>query len=284
MTKEEMEGRKEQQEFMFIGHKGPVYSVSISLDDKFIISGSFDCTVRLWSLQTRQILAVYHGHSYPIWHVTFAPLGLYFLSCSNDRTAKLWLTKNHTPVRIFVGHLGDVTCGEFHPNLHYVATASNDKQIRLWSCKSGECVRMMFTVAGAVRALKFNKVGNHLMAGNEYGVIVIFEVNKAVPLHLFTSCQTKAIWSMDISQDDSLLAVGTEEGTIELYSFQKILTSESSKLQIIEQKQHSQQFQSKSHNQALLSLYKTKTNGILLCKFTWRNFLYAGGCIERSYF
>ena len=31
---------KDKSEFMLIGHSGPVYSVAISIDDKYIISGS----------------------------------------------------------------------------------------------------------------------------------------------------------------------------------------------------------------------------------------------------
>lgn len=46
-------------------------------------------------------------------------------------------------------------------------------------------MRIMFTVTGAIRSLKFSKGGTHLIAGNEYGVIVVFDVNKAVPLEVF---------------------------------------------------------------------------------------------------
>jgi transcription initiation factor TFIID subunit 5 len=73
---------------------------------------------------------------------------------------------------------------EFHPNIHYIATGSNDKQVRLWSCKTGECVRIMVSVPGTIRSLKFAKSGNHLLAGNDYGEIVVFDVNKGIPLEV----------------------------------------------------------------------------------------------------
>lgn len=56
--------------------------------------------------------------------------------------------------------------------------------INRWSCETGESVRMMFTVSGAVRSLKFSRSGNHLFAGNEYGAIVVFDINKAFPLEV----------------------------------------------------------------------------------------------------
>lgn len=47
---EESKVLREQMDFTLVGHSGPVYSVSVSLDDKYILSGSHDCTVRRWSV------------------------------------------------------------------------------------------------------------------------------------------------------------------------------------------------------------------------------------------
>jgi hypothetical protein len=45
MSRTEKEESKDACEYVFIGHTGPDYSVSISLDDKFLISGSYDSTM-----------------------------------------------------------------------------------------------------------------------------------------------------------------------------------------------------------------------------------------------
>ena len=42
----------------------------------------------------------------------------------------------------------------------------------------------MISVAGTVRSIKFSKSGNHLLSGNEYGEIVVFDVNKGTPLEV----------------------------------------------------------------------------------------------------
>ena len=95
--------------------------------------------------------------------------------------------------------------------------------MRLWSVETGECVRLMFTVAGAVRSLSFTKAGAHLIAGNEKGTLVVFDLNRGQPIDIIQTCQQRAVWSIDVCWDDSLLAVGTEVGSIELYSIKKIL-------------------------------------------------------------
>ena len=53
------------------GHSGSVYSVSISPDRTYIVSGSEDGTVRVWSLYTFTNLVCYKGHNYPVWDVQF---------------------------------------------------------------------------------------------------------------------------------------------------------------------------------------------------------------------
>jgi len=123
--------------------------------------------------------------------------------------------------------MSDVETIEFHPNIHYLATGSSDKQIRLWELETGECVRLMFTVAGAVRSLRFTRNGQLLIAGGDDGQFVVFDVNRGAALEVVQTCQQRAIWSIDVSWDDTLIAIGTEVGSIELYSIKNILRTES---------------------------------------------------------
>ena len=56
--------------------------------------------------------------------------------------------------------------------------------MRLWSIESGECVRLMFTVASAVRSLTFTKAGAHLIAGNDKGALVVFDLIRGQPIDI----------------------------------------------------------------------------------------------------
>jgi len=164
----------------------------------------------------------------------FAPLGSYFASCSADRTAKLWILKNSSPLRIFAnqgGHLNDVDSIEFHPNMHYLATGSSDRQVIVWDVNTGNQARNFQTVVGAVRCLKFNRAGTHLFAGNDLGQIAVFDLVHNLPIDVVSTSQSRAIWSMDISWDDGILAIGTETGTIELYNHNKLLQNAGKQLQ-----------------------------------------------------
>lgn len=136
----------------------------------------------------------------------------------------------------------------------------------------------MITSNGAIRSLKFSKAGNHLLSGNDYGEIVVFDIVKGLPIEIIQTCQQKAIWSMDISWDDQMLAVGTEEGTIELYNFQKI-SQQTGKIPASSEglvpPRGTTYLKNTSPN--FIKIFKTKSNGVLFTKFSWRNFLYTIG-------
>ncbi len=85
-----------------------------------------------------------------------------------------------------------------------------------------------------------------------------------------------------MSHDDSLVAIGTELGSVELYSFRTLVRgrreekTSAPKLPDINQLQ-------RSPSAAFIKCYHTKLNGVLLARFTWRNFLTTVGCVEKLF-
>jgi transcription initiation factor TFIID subunit 5 len=129
-TKEGTTGAK-KRELVLVGHSMGITCLSFSPSGYFLLSGSLDGNIRLWSIHLSLSLMIFKGHRFPIWDLKFSSIGYYFASASEDRTTCIWRTCIDQPVRLLVGHLEAVEVVEFHPNVHYVATGSNDKTIRL---------------------------------------------------------------------------------------------------------------------------------------------------------
>lgn len=100
------------KECLFMGHSGMVTSLSMSYDSFYFISGSADCTVRLWSLKMGHCLAVYKAHIRSVWSVKLSPKGFYFASGGADSMIFLWLSSRSRP--IFYSRFA---VDEFHPTL-----------------------------------------------------------------------------------------------------------------------------------------------------------------------
>jgi len=74
----------------FVGHLNDVYSVALTSDGKYVVSGSSDRTLRLWDATTGRELHTFSGHAEAIYSVAISPDNRLALSGSGDETLKLW--------------------------------------------------------------------------------------------------------------------------------------------------------------------------------------------------
>jgi WD40 repeat protein len=81
------------------GHSESVYSVAFSPDGKYFASGSWDKTVKIWSVESQKEVTTLQGHSSSIFSVAFSPDSNYLASSSYDKTVKLWSVENFQEIK-----------------------------------------------------------------------------------------------------------------------------------------------------------------------------------------
>ena len=73
------------------GHDNVIASVAFSPDGSKIVSGSWDCTIRVWDASTGvQVLPALQGHDDYIRSVAFSPDGSKIVSGSWNKTIRVW--------------------------------------------------------------------------------------------------------------------------------------------------------------------------------------------------
>jgi len=72
------------------GHTDQVNSVVLTKDNKFLISGSSDKTIRIWNTQNGKLEKTLTGHDWKVLTVSVSLNGKYIVSGSNDGSMKLW--------------------------------------------------------------------------------------------------------------------------------------------------------------------------------------------------
>ena len=72
------------------GHTSCINTITVTSDNKYIISGSSDKTIRIWNLLERTQEAVLEGHFSYVNSVVLTKDNKYIISGSEDKTIKLW--------------------------------------------------------------------------------------------------------------------------------------------------------------------------------------------------
>lgn len=115
----------------------------VDANDSYIVSGSYDNSIRIFSIKERKSLAtIPDAHEKPVTKVKFLKHvdqskknELYFISCGHDEVSMLhrFNTKSTKSEVVFVyrGHNRSVNCVDVCDDL--IATGSFDKTLRLWS-------------------------------------------------------------------------------------------------------------------------------------------------------
>ncbi|KAF2166276.1 hypothetical protein M409DRAFT_66745 [Zasmidium cellare ATCC 36951] len=226
-----------------VGHAGPVYALSFSpsislpgptsnghtnnssssqSQPRYLLSGSADSTIRLWSMDTWSNLVVYRSHNSPVWDVRFCPQGHYFTSASADRTARLWSTPQIAPLRLFVGHDSDVETVAWHPNNAYVFTGSGggDRTVRMWDLQRGHSVRLFTGHTGNVTAIACAPSGQVVASADDRGEIILWNLTTGRLVKRMRGHGRGGIWSLDWCVESTVLVSGGADGTVRVWDVQ----------------------------------------------------------------
>src|SRR5688572_8016982 len=72
------------------GHSKVVQAVVFSPDKKFLASGSFDSTIKIWDVESGRELRSLSGHLGAIKALVWSPDGKWLASGGNDKTLRVW--------------------------------------------------------------------------------------------------------------------------------------------------------------------------------------------------
>ncbi|MEH2054063.1 serine/threonine-protein kinase [Nostoc sp.] len=114
------------------GHAWAVLTVAFSPDGQILATGSDDNTIKLWEVNTGQLISTLVGHSWSVVAVAFTADGETLLSASCDKTVKLWRVSTAEEIVTLSGHVDSVSAVAVSKVTQLIASGSRDKTIKLW--------------------------------------------------------------------------------------------------------------------------------------------------------
>ncbi|KAI5242369.1 WD40 repeat-like protein [Aureobasidium subglaciale] len=117
------------------GHQGSIRAVAAHGD--IIISGSYDCTVRVWKTSTGETAHHLIGHTEKIYCVALDHENKRCFSGSMDNDVRVWCLKTGTCLFTLKGHTSLVGILEYNHRL--LISAAPDGTLRIWNPNDGTC-------------------------------------------------------------------------------------------------------------------------------------------------
>lgn len=133
-----------------------VQCVAVLADQRRVVSGSLDRTLRLWLADGGQCLRTLRGHSGGVYCVAVLPRGggedEHIVSGSDDNTLRVWDAASGRALQTLRGHSDTVACVVTLAlsSGAYVVSGSWDKTLRVWAgdagvegAELGQCLRVL---------------------------------------------------------------------------------------------------------------------------------------------
>jgi WD40 repeat protein len=114
------------------GHTKGIISLDFSRDRKWLASGSYDTSVRLWDWGQRTEARKLCGHTNSVWDVRFSPNGELLASAGEDGTARIWEVRTGRQLAVLDADVYRVYGLGFSPDGASLATANADGTVHVW--------------------------------------------------------------------------------------------------------------------------------------------------------
>ncbi|KAJ3128957.1 hypothetical protein HK098_003054 [Nowakowskiella sp. JEL0407] len=201
------------------GHSATVYSVAVSSDGRFIATGSWDTTLKIWSMQSGEKLKTLRGHTDNVNSVAFTTDGRYIVSGSSDKTIKIWVTESGEDLRTLSGHTNNVNAVAVSTDGLFIVSGSLDNTIKIWSFDSGDEVLTLYGHSDSVRTVAISVDGQYIVSGSNDKTIKLWSTLSGEVIGTLTG-HTDIVRSVAISSNNQYIISGSWDNTIKVWSFQ----------------------------------------------------------------
>ncbi|XP_071703831.1 uncharacterized protein [Rutidosis leptorrhynchoides] len=123
------------------GHRNAVYCAIFDRLGRYVITGSDDRLVKIWSMETAYCLASCRGHEGDITDLAVSFNNALVASASNDCIIRVWRIADGLPISVLRGHTGAVTAIAFSPRLgsvYQLLSSSDDGSCRIWDARHSQ--------------------------------------------------------------------------------------------------------------------------------------------------
>lgn len=155
-----------------VGHTKSITCLAVSKDNKRIVSGSEDGTLRLWDISSGKELMVYKGHYGSISQIQYAQNDQRILSIAEDNTLKVWDLKSGNLVQNLEGHTEMINKFSVSPDEKLVSTVGEDRLINVYRLADGQLLSSKTYFDWGAENVLFDSTGTRILTYDDDRFIV----------------------------------------------------------------------------------------------------------------
>ena len=164
---------------MQTGHIRSVEAIVISPDNRWVATGSFDNTIKLWDIESGRELRSMAGHRGAVKTLASSPDGKLLASGGNDGAVRIWDVVTGSETGKLAVMEGTVEAVAFSPDGTRVASGGSGKTILVRDLATGMEVAKLSGHTASISAVAFSPDGLTLASGSADRTIKIWDIGKA---------------------------------------------------------------------------------------------------------
>lgn len=158
-------------------HPLPVRSVDFSNNGNYILTGSNDKTVRIYSLFPKiKYIASYKGHLNWVNCARFSPDNKLVGSSGNDGSICVFDIMKKTQIYKFIENLNKIQSCRFSPDGTILTSCGNDGKIKLFDIRTGNCVQYYPIHNDIINSISYHPSGYFIISGSNDNSIKLLDL------------------------------------------------------------------------------------------------------------
>nr|XP_006814872.1 PREDICTED: apoptotic protease-activating factor 1-like [Saccoglossus kowalevskii] len=201
-------------------HKGLVFDLAIHPKDMFVVTASFDHTLKIWSLYSDfEKVKTLTGHTGYLYCVSMSSDGKFAVSAGQDKTIKKWNLKKNVCTLTIGGHEGTIRQVCITSQGDKVISGSEDGKVRVCCLDNGTILHEYDSHVQLVFCIAVTRNDKQVITvGTDNAAKVLDLESGQLQFELQGHC--KEIISCTTSKDDRHIFTGGAEGVIRMWSLQ----------------------------------------------------------------
>ena len=203
------------------GHVNGIWSLAVTPDNGYIVSGGADNSIRIWKLSDGSHVRTINDNA-QVRSVAVMPDNNTIVTGNKNGAVKMWNLSDGSLIREMTGHTDMVLSVAVTPGGSQIVSGSEDNSIRIWNASNGNLVRTISGHTNGVRSLAVGPEGRYLISGSYDSTVKIWDLETGILAHTLSD-HTDRVFSVGVTPDGQYVVSSGADNTIRVYQAVDVL-------------------------------------------------------------